>query len=518
MNKRITLPFFSLWLTGKGYKDNGLSIKGGLMPIIKDGELDYVFESGWATYVISLVGLDDRPLGYKYFRLEFATIPTDKPFYLIFMAEDQILKYKQLIVKSQPAPAQIYGPIPEGCTHIYLPSSVDIVREFYNDPVIDASDQFADVEMFEHVFRRDKTSGVISDVSFPMEFVKKAAAFIKSKFEQDGLYAEMQCLFYQRGKRDNNYTLVKKSSLNFETYKEYNNMVTIESNDEDLTVLINSEGKTKYEILVDDVKDSKKWDYQRVDLVSYGIFDSIGEGDIPVNGVLIPFPLVLQKSEFATGAGIGMIGQNVGEGQNAYFFTSLLKDITISLSASLGFVIETNVVDYSGGGTESEIRKNVTLYLRAISDSGYRDIRTYAPIRVDNIQISNPMQWRASYTFSMQEDMDIEVKKGERLQFAMILRRGEATSGTLSTTEFENFNVNFSSISFNPVQIDVVDPQRLIQKYLDEMSGVPRSFRASIGWEEKDYRTMIVAAESIRQIPGAKLYGSPNDFFDWMKV
>lgn len=55
MSKRITLPFFSLWLTGKAYKDSGLSIKGGLMPIIKDGELDYVFESGWATYVISLV-------------------------------------------------------------------------------------------------------------------------------------------------------------------------------------------------------------------------------------------------------------------------------------------------------------------------------------------------------------------------------------------------------------------------------------------------------------------------------
>ena len=52
MNKRITLPFFSLWLTGKAYKDSGLSIKGGLMPVIKDDKLDFVFESGWATYVI----------------------------------------------------------------------------------------------------------------------------------------------------------------------------------------------------------------------------------------------------------------------------------------------------------------------------------------------------------------------------------------------------------------------------------------------------------------------------------
>lgn len=29
---------------------------------------------------------------------------------------------------------------------------------------------------------------------------------------------------------------------------------------------------------------------------------------------------------------------------------------------------------------------------------------------------------------------------------------------------------------------------------------------------------MIVAAESIRKIQGAKIYGSPNDFFEWLKV
>ena len=33
-----------------------------------------------------------------------------------------------------------------------------------------------------------------------------------------------------------------------------------------------------------------------------------------------------------------------------------------------------------------------------------------------------------------------------------------------------------------------------------------------------DVQIMIVASESIRQINDANIHGSPNDFFDWMRV
>lgn len=516
MNKRITLPFFSLWLTGKGYKEAELNIKGGLMPVIKDDKLDFVFESGWATYVISLVGPDGRPLGYKHCRLEFATIPTDKPFYLIFMADDKILKYKRLLVKSKPAPAQLYGPIPEGCTHIYLPSSVDIVREFYNDPVIDATNQIADLETLEHIFRRDKTSGVISDTSFPMEFVKKAGAFIKSKFDQDGLYAEMQCLFYQRGKRDNNYTLVKKSTLNFDSYKEYQDKIIVESADEDLTMLINSEGKTKYDILVDDVKDVKFWQYKRMNLVMQGEYTMpVNQDDITPNSQKFMPRINLDTSEVIPGAGDPDFRSQEyrTDLSSGYFFKAGNSNAKIHVQAKFSVRGE--------AGDRSNPIEFVRIYLRCRENNGnIRELTTvgdssWGTIKVDNSLPIPTFQGDIIINYEQMDNDSAVIYGGEEV-FLYIECNNHVTS--FKSPTFDYFNVSMRATNLPDINIDVVDPLKLIQKYLDEMSGVPRSFRASIEWEEKDYRTMIVAAESIRGIPGAKLHGSPNDFFDWMKV
>lgn len=511
MSKRITLPFFSLWLTGKAYKDSGLSIKGGLMPIIKDGELDYVFESGWATYVISLVGTDGRPLGYKHCRLEFATIPTDKPFYLIFMADDKILKYMRLIVKSKPAPAQIHWPIPEGCTHIYLPSSEDIVREFYNDPVIDATNQIADLETLEHIFRRDKTSGVISDTSFPMEFVKKAGQFIKSKFDQEGLYAEMQCLFYQRGKRDNNYTLVKKSTLNFDSYKEYQDKIIVESADEDLTMLINSEGKTKYDILVDDVKDVKFWQYKRMNLVMQGEYTMpVNQDDITPNSQKFMPRINLDTSEVIPGAGDpDFRSQEYSvDLSSGYFFKAGNSNAKINVQAKFSVRGE--------AGDRNNPIEYVDIYIAARAHNGnIRPLRSVPHnIQYDNSQPIPTFQGDVIIDYD-QNKTGQEVILGEEV-FLYIECNNHITM--FKSPSFDYFNVSMRATSLSSINIDVVDPLRLIQKYLDEMSGVPGSFRASIEWEEKDYRTMIVAAESVREIDKAYIHGSPNDFFDWMKV
>ena len=511
MNKRITLPFFSLWLTGKAYKDSGLSIKGGLMPVIKDDKLDFVFESGWATYVISLVGSDGRPLGYKHCRLEFATIPTDKPFYLIFMADDKVLKYMRLIVKSKPAPAQIHWPIPEGCTHIYLPSSVDIVREFYNDPVIDATNQIADLETLEHIFRRDKTSGVISDTSFPMEFVKKAGQFIKSKFDQEGLYAEMQCLFYQRGKRDNNYTLVKKSTLNFDSYKEYQDNIIVESADEDLTMLINSEGKTKYDILVDDVKDVKKWQYKRMNLVMQGEYTMpVNQDDITPNSQKFMPRINLDSSEVIPGAGDpDFRSQEYSvDLSSGYFFKAGNSNAKIHVQAKFSVRGE--------AGDRNNPIEYVDIYIAARAHNGnIRPLRSVPHnIQYDNSQPIPTFQGDVIIDYD-QNKTGQEVILGEEV-FLYIECNNHITM--FKSPSFDYFNVSMRATSLSSINIDVVDPLRLIQKYLDEMSGVPGSFRASIEWEEKDYRTMIVAAESVRGIDKAYIHGSPNDFFDWMKV
>lgn len=402
--------------------------------------------------------------------------------------------------------------IPWGCTHIYLPSSVDIVREFYNDPVIDATNQIADLETLEHIFRRDKTSGVISDTSFPMEFVKKAGQFIKSKFDQDGLYAEMQCLFYQRGKRDNNYTLVKKSTLNFDSYKEYQDKIIVESADEDLTMLINSEGKTKYDILVDDVKDVKFWQYKRMNLVMQGEYTMpVNQDDITPNSQKFMPRINLDSSEVIPGAGDPDFRSQEyrTDLSSGYFFKAGNSNAKIHVQAKFSVRGE--------AGDRSNPIEFVRIYLMRRENNGNTEPLWYDlnSIRFDNSLPTPTFQGDIIINYEQKENDRAEILGGEEV-FLYIECNNHVTM--FKSPTFDYFNVSMRATSLSSINIDVVDPLRLIQKYLDEMSGVPRSFRASIEWEEKDYRTMIVAAESIRGIPGAKLHGSPNDFFDWMKV
>lgn len=67
--------------------------------------------------------------------------------------------------------------------------------------------------------------------------------------------------------------LQKSTKLDFSTYKEYEEKVTIEYAEEELTELINSEGKTKYEIPVDEICESKKWIYNRMNFINNASYE-----------------------------------------------------------------------------------------------------------------------------------------------------------------------------------------------------------------------------------------------------
>ena len=99
-----------------------------------------------------------------------------------------------------------------------------------------------------------------------------------------------------------------------------------------------------------------------------------------------------------------------------------------------------------------------------------------------------------------------------------------AATISMNITRFGKFEAYYYEASKNSVNIDVIKPARLFQKYLDMMAG-ENKFTVDINWEEDRFDTMIVAAESIRGFGDANrsespatLHGSPNDFIDWMKV
>ena len=152
---------------------------------------------------------------------------------------------------------------------------------------------------------RDGVSGVISEVSFEISFVLSAKDFVKDIFFRKGLYGKALLKIYRRGNFDNDYKLIKDINLDFSTYQEYADRVTVEAAKFDLLEIINSEGKTKYEVPVSEISDTKKWKYERMNFINNGVYELV-TSDMTVAQItdLIAFSLNLSSSELIPGEGI----------------------------------------------------------------------------------------------------------------------------------------------------------------------------------------------------------------------
>ena len=117
---------------------------------------------------------------------------------------------------------------------------------------------------------REDTTGVISEVSFPITFHFAAKELLEKLFETNGFYAEALFRIYKRADFSDDYTLVREMRLDFSTYKADRNGVEIESINDDLSEYISSRKSTKYDIKVSEIADSKKWRYERMRLLDRG--------------------------------------------------------------------------------------------------------------------------------------------------------------------------------------------------------------------------------------------------------
>ena len=154
-----------------------------------------------------------------------------------------------------------------------------------NGTVADITEDIVDWSSLELLQERDDTSGVITTNSFPVQVTGNAMSMLKAEFEKDGLYSSATILIYERGDFNNEYSLIKSSPVDFSTYQEYDNYVSVELSESDLNDLINSEGKTDYDIPVSELMETKKWKYDRMAFVNIGDYEiatdtkfSVGDG------------------------------------------------------------------------------------------------------------------------------------------------------------------------------------------------------------------------------------------------
>lgn len=418
---------------------------------------------------------------------------------------------------------------------------------------VDVSRYIDECDMLETLLSRDKTSGVLATVTFPVNFVGAAREYIKRLFDKDGLYAKARLNIYLREDYGSRYELAKSISLDFSTYKEYEERVTIECAEEEFVELINSEGKTKYEIPVQDVKDDngnvveegvcekKQWDYQRMTLVNNGEYRIPLYPPMSSIGKEVETFLLSISNDSAEQVPNSIKGDFKGQESKTnntddYFFKALddipyANELSIRTKFSMHFDIfigaKLSPIDYPRA---ADALKRVYLGFFKKNKAGETVLMSQMIQFSDakNLQSKQEgLKWKFSGTLEVETSTGGEAYAGE--EYKLMIRYDAPNSNVrmndliCEVVNFEYFKVKYFAKSSNGVSIDVIDPERLMQRYVDKMSGTKGYYRVVIDWggdagKKEDYETKIVAAESIRQIPGAKLYGSPKDFLEWMQV
>ncbi len=391
-------------------------------------------------------------------------------------------------------------------------------------PDLDVSLDVASWEDLDVVLERSMTSGVLSDISFPIKIALKGRELLKSLFEQYQFHAEAVFSIYTRAwkiaglSEDQMYTHVTSLRLDFTTYSEDDHYVEISGASADLIEYIRSFGKNKYDIPVAEVAEATKWEYQRMKMLNQGPFipvPGIKTISNPVGSAYISLPLYTGTVEMVPNTAEHDIrDQQFAQADSArignYYFFKAAGDVNISIKAK--FTLEIN--DPSIGTTH---------YIAILKNN--------ATTGASNIIVwMREVEIETEYTYeTIDEIMSVsDLVEGDTLT----LCTWKITVGNyrIGFTE-ENKIFSLSYYESAPVfsgdeAIPVIDPQTLMNTFLERMA--PGKFTCEIEWQGEPALIKLVTGESLRGYPAieptetndkvAYMHGSPNDLVDFMRV
>lgn len=103
--------------------------------------------------------------------------------------------------------------------------------------------------------------------------------------------------------------------------------------------------------------------------------------------------------------------------------------------------------------------------------------------------------------------------------FSISLKASHTTYAQINIKKIKEFKVTYNSIS-DPIYIDVITPTKVLNCLLKSINGGKEGIIGKITsvYNSRIDNCVIVAAESIRGIPDAKLYTSYTKFVDWMEA
>lgn len=348
---------------------------------------------------------------------------------------------------------------------------------------------------------RQGTSGVHVEVSSDMEFKDEAKDLVKELVEAYGLYAKATLDIHRRYPHNNEYELLKSVLIDFLEYRLTDDIATVGGTDISLQDIIESGKSTKFDIPVADIKEDVVWGYDRMELINsanYIVPELTSERVL--REFVYDYLNVIQSTHEIIPDSIGFeteTQKQEASNDERYFFVAL-KNMEVDINIKFKVKAEGIFHEY-------------TPEARLV----YFDNGKTIPIRSWKFQKEEGSILEASI------DIDESIKglllpEGAKLSLFFYSTKIGAFFVDFTVYDFEIFNVRWNSKG-KPVDIDVIDPNKLLLAFLDRMSGEKGKYKGWIHFVETN-TIKLCAAESVRGIENAILHGSFKDFIEWLHV
>lgn len=383
---------------------------------------------------------------------------------------------------------------------------------------IEVSDQITNLNDIKLSYVRSDYGGVIRKCASAIILTGKARDSIIDYYTSQKLKSIGAFAVYQIN--DNwTYDLLFSCPLDFSTFKYDEYTAQISCLDNSVAAILNSNNNTKYEILVDDIKEENQLFFDGVRLL---------------NTVKMVFTGNSVDNEAYT------IRENVNCGGNVYYIPPISyaeSDIQVEGYVRLNDQSEdlSGTIDTSSAWATAGPNTNRTSYfLEALKDVHIDVDISSLSIKVVNsasgelndvmtslykIPVSgNPVLVSSSYV-GVAGVLGVDLHEGEKLQLCLhrLSIISPVSFGVSTFYFYDCCNIKWN-VTGDKSYIDVVKPESLLNAIIRKM-GMESYVNGDITFDDTSLENvLLVAGESIRGFNNAKLYTSFSDFCKFMEV
>ena len=356
-------------------------------------------------------------------------------------------------------------------------------------------------------FKRNDYDGVVRSFTDKFEFVKGARQLLMDEYKKNYLKASANIVI---STRNNSWTWTERfrCALNFSTLSDDGFVCSLNAVDDSLAAIIKARKGVQYEYSVDEVKDNIPLLYDGMEMTNNIVMtippnnSETGTLDITMeeNGYYT-LPLYVESSEIVRKGELEVTDQMENfyvaadwlKSNDSYFFKNESKQaLTVRLQLAFdafynSISSERNDVLYIEGGAKGQL-----------------------PLMYYSYKFPTP-----TFTNKIAIDVYAIVPPSFFLRMFLFSQYGKSA-------------VRISNISFKPtitwnsrrdaVLLDIVKPQTILNRLLKSMNGGKDGLNGVIvpSREKRLDNAMLLAAESARKMPNAKIYSSFDKFSKWM--